>query len=272
MASKPSRYVVASVLLAVLAVVAGLFVPLSEAAREPASLPRISSGVSSISATASKVETGSISKGDEQDDLGRSIYAERFAKASAAERMCLARAVYYEARGEAMDGQIAVAQTVLNRARSKHWPNTICGVVNQGVERGEKCQFSFACFKHLSEPGGETWEQAQLVAEQALAGQAWLRELIEATHYHATGVAPVWRSGLSEIKTIGTHVFYRDGDGLKANALGAQDYEAAAAKQLVNTKVEVVTKKARPKPIPGEAAVAAPSRRGDDWRANVFAQ
>jgi hypothetical protein len=216
----------------------------------------------------------------DQVDLGRTLYAERFAKAPAAERTCLARAVYYEARGEEMGGQIAVAQVVLNRARSKKWPNTICGVVNQGVERGEKCQFSFACFSHLNEPSGETWDQAQLVADQALRGEAWLRELVEATYYHTTSVAPGWRTGLSVVATIGTHVFYRDGEGVRANVIDERGYQASAAAhsqtQTVRAKFDNIIKAIRPKALPGEAVAGVPKKAGAgqsaDWKANVFAQ
>lgn len=274
-----SRYLAASFVLAGL--VAGWFAMSAiEATRDPdiaASRPAmVSEAVAAVVA-----ERDEAPSAREQVDIGRTIYGERYAKAPAAERACLARAVYYEARGEEMGGQIAVAQVVLNRARSKKWPNTICGVVNQGVERGEKCQFSFACFSHLSEPSGEMWEQAQLVADQALRGEAWLRELVEATYYHTTSVAPVWRVNLSVVATIGMHVFYRDGEGLRANAMDERAYQAsvaaAAQTQAVRAKVASITKAVRPKPATGEAAAAevpkkAGAGHGADWKANVFAQ
>ena len=136
-------------------------------------------------------------------------YAQRFVGISANERECLARAVYYEARGESVAGQIAVAQVVLNRSMSSNWPNSICAVVYQGEERGEKCQFSFACMKRsLSAPHGEPWQQATWVTNEVLSGGAWLRELLPATHYHRTDLAPVWRLALKEIGRIGSHIFY----------------------------------------------------------------
>jgi len=58
---------------------------------------------------------------------------------------CLAEAVYYEARSEVKSGQMAVAEVVLNRVKSKHYPNTVCGVVYQGAERSTGCQFTFTC-------------------------------------------------------------------------------------------------------------------------------
>jgi hypothetical protein len=232
------------------------------------------------------------------EDYGQTIYAARFSAAPPAERMCLARAVYYEARGEAMDGQIAVAQVVLNRARSKQWPSTICGVVNQGIERGEKCQFSFACFSHLIAPNGPLWEQAKSVAEEALAGRGWLRELVEATHYHTTGVAPIWRLNLTPINTIGAHVFYRGNEGVVVSSKDAEGYRAAAAAQTVQTvhaKIAAVAKVSSgvkivsladeatttvagtkiPRPKAATPDGHAPKRTAahdSDWKTNVFGQ
>ena len=233
--------------LASLAITAGLVVSLNAAtplrshapvavATEPDASRFASPQVAALAMPSREVETPGLGAGsgvsEDKDlatkDLGAMLYAARFAKAPASERLCLARAVYYEARGEEMDGQIAVAQVVLNRARSKKWPDTICGVVNQGVQRGEKCQFSFACYSNLSAPSGDVWEQAKLVAEQAVTGQAWLRELVEATYYHTTAVQPVWRTELDRIATIGTHIFYRDEAGLQAAAFDAGKYAAAA--------------------------------------------
>ena len=66
-------------------------------------------------------------------------------KSRAKSEKCLAEAVYFEARGEAVRGQIAVAQVVMNRAFSGFYPNTVCGVVYQNKHRHLACQFTFAC-------------------------------------------------------------------------------------------------------------------------------
>jgi hypothetical protein len=146
------------------------------------------------------------------DDLGRSVYAKHFAGAAAGERACLAKAIYHEARGETYEGQVAVGQVIANRTRLKGWPDTICGVVHQGADRGEKCQFSFVCRTNLSEPSGELWDQAKVIAEAVLSGNAWLREAMDATHYHTVQVAPIWRLNLTPIRTVGSHIFYRETD------------------------------------------------------------
>ena len=138
-----------------------------------------------------------------------SVYAERFANVTAAEHLCLAQAVYYEARGEPMAGQIAVAQVVLNRAASGRWSSNICSIVYQGREHGSKCQFSFACHTSKSpDPSGEVWDHAVWVAETVLSGGAWLAEMLHADHFHRTDLVPVWRLGLQRIGSISRHVFY----------------------------------------------------------------
>jgi hypothetical protein len=137
------------------------------------------------------------------------MYAAEFARSDTASVRCLAEAVYYEARGEPYIGQVAVAQVVLNRARSGKWHRHICAVISQGIERGEKCQFSYMCRTSRAAPVGPMWDRAQEVAIDAVRGRVWLRELVEATHYHTTAVAPVWRQGLDTLGTFGTHIFYR---------------------------------------------------------------
>ncbi len=137
------------------------------------------------------------------------IYAAEFGRTDATNIRCLAEAVYFEARGEPYIGQVAVAQVVLNRARSGKWPHGLCAVISQGVERGEKCQFSYMCRTARAQPTGAMWERAQEVAIDAVRGRVWLRELVEATHYHTTSVAPIWRHGLDGLGTFGSHIFYR---------------------------------------------------------------
>lgn len=128
----------------------------------------------------------------------------------ASEMLCLAKAVYFESRGESLEGQIAVAQVVLNRFRAGR-SATICGVVYEDIERGEKCQFSFACHRHRVPPAADAaWRRARWVADEVAAGRAHLRELEHAHHFHTVHVRPVWRLRLKPVRRIGQHVFYVD--------------------------------------------------------------
>lgn len=122
---------------------------------------------------------------------------------------CLSEAIYYEARGENYQGQVAVAEVVMNRVRSKHYPNTVCGVVYQGSHRVTGCQFTFTCDGAIHRrPRGRAWERAQQVATQVMLGYA-RPVTMRATHYHTRAVNPVWNSGLVETTRLGSHIFYR---------------------------------------------------------------
>ncbi len=126
-----------------------------------------------------------------------------------AEHKCLSEAVYYEARSEGKDGQKAVAEVVQNRVRSKHYPNSICGVIYQGSERSTGCQFSFTCDGSLKQrPRGKTWLRANRIATLAMTGG--ITPLTDrATHYHNLNVRPAWSGSLVMTKQIETHKFYR---------------------------------------------------------------
>jgi len=122
---------------------------------------------------------------------------------------CLTAAVYYEAAVESADGQRAVAQVVLNRARHPAYPNSVCGVVYQGSERRTGCQFTFTCDGSLARmPSPAGWARARAVAEDALSGYVYA-PVGWATHYHANYVVPYWSSSLTKLAAVGTHVFYR---------------------------------------------------------------
>jgi spore germination cell wall hydrolase CwlJ-like protein len=120
------------------------------------------------------------------------------------ETNCLATAVYFESRGESLEGQLAVARVVINRAASGRYPPDWCSVVKQPA------QFSFV--RHGQFPQADTnsdaWKKAEAVAEIAAAnvvpsvgpGVLW---------YHADYVAPAWRNNLQEVEQIGAHIFYR---------------------------------------------------------------
>jgi spore germination cell wall hydrolase CwlJ-like protein len=125
------------------------------------------------------------------------------------ERRCLATAIYFEARGEPVRGQIAVGQVIMNRVRSPMFPETICGVVYQG-QMHPGCQFSFACDGHTDTPrNDEQWALAQSLAKKITAGELWLPEVGYSTYYHANYVSPAWVGEMSKIDKIGRHIFYK---------------------------------------------------------------
>lgn len=127
----------------------------------------------------------------------------------AAQTHCLSQAVYYEARSEKTEGQLAVAEVIVNRVKDHRYPNTICEVVFQGATRTTGCQFTFTCDGAMRKtPGDKRWKKAQTIASHVVMG---LNEEKTggATHYHATYVNPVWNSGLIRTEKIGLHIFYR---------------------------------------------------------------
>ncbi|PRD45671.1 cell wall hydrolase [Phyllobacterium phragmitis] len=126
------------------------------------------------------------------------------------QQKCLAEGIYFEARGEPVKGQAAVAQVILNRVRNPAYPKTICGVVYQNDDWRNRCQFSFACDGRRHRVTEQShWRTAQQVAKAVTAGQIWLPEVGSATHYHATYVNPRWARTMERVKKIGLHIFYR---------------------------------------------------------------
>ncbi len=126
------------------------------------------------------------------------------------EQHCLAAGIYFEARGEPVRGQAAVAQVILNRVRNPAYPNSVCGVVYQNKDWRNRCQFSFACDKvkdKVSDP--KRWKIAQYVARETTEGRIWLKEVGSSTHYHATYVNPNWAGTMKKVGKIGLHIFYR---------------------------------------------------------------
>ncbi len=120
---------------------------------------------------------------------------------------CLARAIYFEARGETLAGQVAVAEVVLNRTDSPAYPRTVCAVVGQ--RGGGGCQFSHVCDGApdvMADP--EARRTAGKIAAAMLAG-APRRLTGGATHFHALSVRPGWAGRFPRTATIGAHVFYR---------------------------------------------------------------
>ena len=157
-------------------------------------------------------------------------------KSRAKSEKCLAEAVYFEARGEAVRGQIAVAQVVMNRTFSGFYPTTVCGVVYQNKNHHLACQFTFACDNIpdvVREP--DMWDRAQKIAKAMLDGQLWLPEVDKSTHYHAYWVRPSWVSEMKKMYKFGVHTFYRPrawGDGSDAPSWGSTAQTAEISAQL----------------------------------------
>lgn len=129
---------------------------------------------------------------------------------SAREQQCLASGIYFEARGESVKGQAAVAQVILNRVRNPAYPDTICGIVYQNQDWRNRCQFSFACDNIKDRVKSQHhWKVAHEVALAVTAGKIWLTEVGSSTHYHAIYVRPGWARSMKKVGRIGLHVFYR---------------------------------------------------------------
>lgn len=129
---------------------------------------------------------------------------------TAREQQCLATAIYFEARGETLKGQAAVAQVILNRVRNPAYPNTICGVVYQNQHLHNRCQFSFACDgikDRILSPSH--YKIAKDIAMAVSAGKIFIPEIGSSTHYYASYVNPGWARTMQKMKKIGLHIFYR---------------------------------------------------------------
>jgi spore germination cell wall hydrolase CwlJ-like protein len=131
---------------------------------------------------------------------------------SATEVKCLATAIYFEARSEPENGQIAVAQVVLNRLKNPAYPNTICGVVYQNKNKRHRCQFSFACDGITDRIRDQkSWATSQALARRVINDERhlYLASVGAATHYHATYVKPRWARSMRKMEKIGRHIFYK---------------------------------------------------------------
>lgn len=124
---------------------------------------------------------------------------------------CLATAIYHEARGESLKGQFAVAEVILNRVDSRQFPNSICGVVYQGVREGRLggCQFSFACDgRSEAMPNRTAANRARRIA-QVISDGAHRGLTRGALYFHTTAVNPNWANRFTRTTQIGAHLFYR---------------------------------------------------------------
>jgi len=117
---------------------------------------------------------------------------------------CLAQAVYFEARGEPLDGQLAVAEVVINRATSGLYPTDYCSVITQ------RAQFSFVRNGVIpqADETSQAWRRARAVAQIAQEN-LWQTQAADALYFHATYVSPSWARQKARLAQIDTHIFYR---------------------------------------------------------------
>ncbi|HTM77859.1 MAG TPA: cell wall hydrolase [Devosia sp.] len=127
---------------------------------------------------------------------------------------CLAQAIYHEARGESEAGQYAVANVIVNRARSGKFPATLCGVIYQNADKGRyRCQFTFACDGLNDTPGErKAWARSKAIAQEVYAefanGQQMNALPGSVLYYHTRSSRPSWSNIYTQVAQIGAHVFY----------------------------------------------------------------
>ncbi len=122
---------------------------------------------------------------------------------------CLALNIYHEARSEPRLGQEAVAAVTINRVASTKFPNSVCGVVQQGGTKRNRCQFSWWCDRRSDRPQeADAWARAQALSREALDGK--LSDPTNgALYYHANYVEPRWSRVFHKTSRIGRHLFYK---------------------------------------------------------------
>ena len=126
------------------------------------------------------------------------------------ELKCLSEALYFEARGEQIEGQIAVADVIINRKNSNRFPSTICGVVSEGSHKRHACQFSYNCDGKLELIyDKKTYSRIVKLSSMILNG-AFSDITHGATFFHASEVSPSWSKKFKKTRKIGRHIFYKN--------------------------------------------------------------
>tara|TARA_R110000850_G_scaffold225879_2_gene351258 strand:+ start:1408 stop:1998 length:591 start_codon:yes stop_codon:yes gene_type:complete len=144
-------------------------------------------------------------------EFTRSWLANQPAASGGDQWRCLSEALYFEARGETVKGQFAVAEVIMNRVKSTRFPGSLCSVINQGTGQKYRCQFTYTCDGYaevIAEP--KAYAQVAKIARATLDG-AVPAITDGATYYHTTAVKPRWSRVFTRTAKIGVHLFYRDG-------------------------------------------------------------
>ena len=123
--------------------------------------------------------------------------------------LCLSMAVYFEGRNQDIEGQIAIANVVMNRVKHPSFPNDICSVVKEGGTARHRCQFSFYCDGKSDKMTNTAARDKAVVLSLAVLGGAVPDNTGSALFYHADYVTPLWASEKELTAIIGTHLFYK---------------------------------------------------------------
>lgn len=176
----------------------------AEAAQAKAEVLEQKAGAEGSKGLPSRAETITKSEGQAVDPAGEDPLDQAI--------ICLARSVYWEAKGEGDAGMEAVANVVMNRLGHGGFPNTICGVVKQGREQGA-CQFSWWCDGRSD----VAEEEESYTGAKEIARKALNRQLKDRTggalYFHQRTLAPKWSAEYIRTVEIGDHVFYKPSDG-----------------------------------------------------------
>ena len=122
---------------------------------------------------------------------------------------CLAEALYFEARGEPIQGQLAVGEVILNRVEDTRYPSSICKVINQGTGRRFACQFTYTCDGKLETVHErKPYEMALKIAKILMTTHDG-KLTRGSTHYHSNYVNPKWSKKFDRVAKFGRHIFYR---------------------------------------------------------------
>tara|TARA_R100000234_G_scaffold112089_1_gene85490 strand:- start:1763 stop:2221 length:459 start_codon:yes stop_codon:yes gene_type:complete len=123
--------------------------------------------------------------------------------------LCLSANIYFEARGEDIAGQIAIAEVTMNRVSSENYPNDICQVVLQ--QNSDGCQFSWWCDNKPDIVQDDfAFQRAKALAEMYLKNGEYISVVGgEVTHYHTRNVSPYWKKDFEWVISLGNHIFYR---------------------------------------------------------------
>jgi spore germination cell wall hydrolase CwlJ-like protein len=171
--------------------------PVVAAAEAPSPVPTVSAAPAVLPAPEAEAVPAA-----PQAPVAAAQPAEEEAQAAISDRelQCMTKVILYEAGAESRAGQVAVAQVVMNRAKSGRFPKTVCGVVYQPGQ--------FSSIRSYKAPAGARWERAEAIAREVMTGEAE-SGVGKALYFHATRVSPAYVRSRTRVATIGNHVFYR---------------------------------------------------------------